>query len=244
MSEEYYAEDLTAIPFGPAARILAQAVAAPIAYPLAAFLRLRRFLRWPLKPPYAVGRWDAGTRVSADELPPRVVSAWAPMLGALQDLGFQPLRYSVRDVIGAKEEIGGGFLDPAGTTIAKLVWIRTPGPGGVQESASLEFNSYPQDDPEVYTAYVPLEQMALGEILRMDFLDVAVYPDDIPLPRVYQWHQNRIQTRSLLPLTPHDAIAVHTQRSRRRFEWLVETGILRRLSDREIAQVRRRRLPD
>ncbi len=159
MAERYYVEELTAVPFGTMRRSLATAVPEPVAFALAAFFRMRGLLGWPLKPTHAVGGVGSELVVEADGLPPRAVSRWAPIIEQLRDLGFSPLKCSLGDVIGAKEQASIVLLDEPGSTIATLEWIRMRGGEGVAEKTPLEFNSYADRDPEIMTGFVPREDL-------------------------------------------------------------------------------------
>lgn len=242
MADGYFAEEITAVPFGTMRRSLATAVPEPIASLLAAFFRMRGVLGWPLKASYAVGGVGSELVVEPDILPPRAISRWAPIIEQLRDLGFTPLKYSIGDVIGEKEQASIVFLDEPGTTIATTDWIRMRGGEGIAEKTPLEFNSYAEDDPEIMTGFVPKEDLALAGMLTLDFVDSAMFPNHLPLGDVYRRHLARTESRPFYQMTHETALSEHRKRSERRFSWAVEQGLLRPLDPAEVARLQEMKL--
>ena len=237
MANTYYTEEITAVPFGVMRKGLSAVAPAPIAFVFAAVFRIRGLLGMPLKPSYAVGELGSERDVSYDELPTHAVSKWAPILEELRDLGFAPLKYTLPDIIGEKEQAAACFLDNAGSTIATLEWMRMRGAQGIEEKTPFEFNSYAREDPEVMTGSVTKEDMALADMLKLDFVDLEVMPSTLRPTEVYQRHLDRIKGRSFYEMTSEAAIQENRARTKRRFEWVVDQGLLRPLSPAEVARV-------
>lgn len=238
MADTYYAEELTAVPFGAMSKSLSTMLPGPVAFAFAAFFKLRGLMGWPLKPTYAVGGLDSEREVTYDGLPPQALSRWAPILEDLRDCGFQPLRYTIGDTIGEKEQAAACFLDGSGSTIATLEWMRMRGGEGIEERTPLEFNSYADADPEIMTGLVTRQEMALADMLRLDFVDLLILPDDHRPLEVYQRHSRRTQGRSFYQMTPEAALMEHKKRTERRFQWAFDKGLLRLLKPNEIARLR------
>jgi hypothetical protein len=217
---------------------MSAAAPAPLAWALAAWFRLRGILRWPLKPTYGVGDWESGQVVPRESLPPRALSRWAPLIEQLGDLGFSPLLYKIADTIGQKQQAVAMFLDQPGSTIATLEWIRMRGAEGDIEKTPLEFNSYAPEDPEIMTARVTKEELPLADMLKLPFVDMLVLAGQ-PLAETYRRHAARIEGRSCYQMNPESALQEHAKRSRRRFQWVLDQGLLRPLTEAEISQVRR-----
>lgn len=241
-AECYYAEEITAIPYRTLRKGLSAKVPAPLAFALAGFFRLRGILRWPLRPAYAVGGPGSGRDVVRDALPPHALSRWAPIIEQLGDLGFSPLKYSIADVIGEKQQATAFFLDAPGSTIATVEWIRMRGGEGIDEKAPLEFNSYADDDPEIMTASVVEEDIAFSDLLNLEFVDVLVLPNHLRLKEIYHRHLARATGRSFYRMHPETALKEHRTRNERRFRWALQQGLLRPLTSEEVSQVRERRL--
>lgn len=242
MAECYYTEEITAVPFRTMKRCLSATVPGPVALALAGFFRLRGILRWPLKPMYASGGPGSGQDVTRDDLPPRALSRWAPIIEQLSDLGFSPLRYTIGDVIGQKQQAVALLLDGPGSTIATLEWIRMRGGQGIEEKTPLELNSYDRDDPEIMTACLTKEDLVLVDLLQLDFVDVLALPNDLRLKEIYRRHLARTEGRSFCRMSPEAALKEHKTRSERRFRWALEQGFLRPLTASEVARVRELRL--
>ena len=242
MAEHYYAEELTAVPFKSLRRVLAMSVPGPLAFGLAAFFRLRGLLRWPLPPTYAMGDLGSERVVAWESLPARALSRWAPLIEQFRDLHFQPLKYSLGNVIGTKEQVAAVFLDAAGSTLVTLEWIRLPGADGIEERTPLEFNSYADVDPEFMTGVVDEPTLALADVLRIAFVDAVLLSDRLTVAEAYRRHL-WIQGRTVFHLTPEAALREHERRKARRFAWTVKTGLLRPLTAAEAARVRELRSP-
>ena len=242
MAECYYTEEITAVPFRTMRQCLSATVPGPVALALAGFFRLRGLLRWPLRPMYATGGVGTGQDVGRDQLPPRSLSRWAPIFEQLGDLGFSPLRFTIGDVIGEKQQATALFLDGHGSTIVTLEWIRMRGGAGIEEKTPLELNSYDRDDPEIMTAGLTREDLVLADLLRLEFVDAVALPNDLPLQEIYRRHLARTEGRSFYRMSPEAALKEHRTRSERRFRWALEQGYLRRLTDAEVSHVRELRL--
>jgi hypothetical protein len=242
MGNEYFVEDLGAIPFRLSVNTFKKFMPSVFAYPFAAYYRICDLIGWRSKPRYAFGTPESGTTVPPDELPARAMSRWAPILERLSDLGFRSVHFKIGDRIGARESAVALFLDGVGSTLATLEWFRIPG-NGIAEQTPLEFNSYGADDPETMTGMVAEEHMGLADMFKLDFVDSVFVSNKVRLERVYQQHQERIRGRSHYVLPLDLAAEEHTKRARRRFNWLLERRIIRQLSPAEIERVKQHRLP-
>ena len=241
MAQRYFAEELTAVGFQIMKRCMSAVAPAPLAWALAAWFRLRGIVRWPLKPTYGVGDLSSGEVVPREALPPRALSRWAPLLEQLGDLGFSPLLYKIADTIGQKQQAVALFLDQPGSTIATLEWIRMRGAEGTIEKTPLELNSYAPEDPEILTARVTKEELLLADMLKLPFVDMLMLAGH-PLAAIYRRHVERTHERSCYQMTSDAALQEHAKRSRRRFQWLVDQGLLRPMTEAEISHVRQMRL--
>jgi len=242
MSERYFTEELTAVPFGTLKRAMSQGVPAWFAFCFAASTRLRGKLRWPLKPTYAVGGPGSERIVELDAMPPRAFSRWAPITEQFHDLGFQPLRYSIADVIGEKAHAAAIFLDKPGSTIATLEWIRMRGFRGFKERTPVELNSYADEDPEIMTAAANRGELVLAGMFQLEFVDMDFLSDRLSVEEVYEKHQARARGRPVYRMTPESALEEHEKRRDRRFARVLESGLMRPLSPVEIRRVREKRL--
>lgn len=242
MSEHYFTEELTAVPFGTLKRALSQEEPAWFAFCFAASMRLRGKLRWPLKPTYGVGGPGSEKIVERDAVPPRALSRWAPLTEQLHDLGFQPLRYSIGDAIGEKAQAAALFLDSPGSTIATLEWLRMRGVHALMEKTPIELNSYADEDPEVLTTVANRGEMALAGMFQLEFVDMEFLSDRLSVGEVYEKHQARARGRPVYRMNPDTALDVYEKRRDRRFTRILESGLLRPLSTVEISRVRERRL--
>ena len=238
MADTYYADEITAVPFGMLKKSMSLVVPGPFAFLLAALFRIRGLMGWPLKPTYAVGGLGSEQDVSYDDLPSQAVSKWAPILEELRDLGFVPLRYCLPDIIGEKEQAAAYFLDQTGSTIATLEWMRMRGAEGIEEKVPYEFNSYARDDPEIMTGSVTKEDMVLSDLLQLEFVDLLILPDRHRPSEIYQRHLERTRGRSFYQMTPEAAVEENRIRAKRRFEWVLNQGLFRPLSPAEVARLR------
>jgi hypothetical protein len=242
MSDDYYTEEITALKFQTLNRCMSAIAPAPVGWTLAAWFRLRGLLHWPMKATYGVGGPNSGQVVERDALPARALSRCAPIIEQLGDLGFSPLQYAISDTIGQKHQVVVLFLDQPGSTLATLVWMRMRGGEGAIDKATVEFNSYAAEDPEIMTGYVAQEELVFADMLKLAFVDTLVLSNNLRLAEVYRRHVARTEGRSCYALTAETGIEEHRKRSLRRFQWTVEQGLLRRLSPAEVARVRQLRL--
>lgn len=244
MAKTYYAEELTAVPFMTMAKALSNTIPAPIAYPIAACFRLRGLVRWPLKPTYGVGELGSELEVEKDALPPRALAKMAPLFETLHDLGFTPLKFAIADVIGEKEHVAALWMDQQASTLATCEWMRMRGADGVEEATPVELNSYCGDDPDLMTGWLPKEHIALSEMLRLDFVEMHCVANSTPLRVAYERHQQRSAARSdLFQMTREAALEEHQRRAQRRFDWVVDRGLLRPMSPKEVQRVKQLALP-
>jgi hypothetical protein len=242
MAEEYYAEEFSSMPLGPMAEIFKRFMPAYIAYSLAAYYRARNRLGIPPRATYGTGPVGSGRYVARNELSPRILSQWAPILEQLHDLGFREVYYRIADAIGAKESVAALFLDKACTTFAMLQWLRLQG-AKLEEQSPLEFNSFCIADPEIMTGMVEEEHLVLADALKLDFVDQLVVGKRTGVRKTYQLHLDRIRDRSVTWYPLEIANDEFTKRSQRRFDSVLQRGFLRRLSAAEIQSVKKCRLP-
>lgn len=243
MSEEYYAENIDRLPFQMTVRLFKRILPGYIAVPLAISFRVKYWLGMAPLPRYATGPVGSGEIVAFEQLPPRAVAQWAPLLEQFNDLGCEPLVYNIPATIGARESASALLLDPAGTTFATLQWMRMEGKGIVEQS-SVELNSFGPSDPEIMTGMVEEEAVMIADVLRLDFVDQKVVSKKVGLQGVYEMHQERIRGRGVSAFSADAATAEYLRRSQRRFEWVLQQGFMRRLSEREIAAIKKLRLPE
>ena len=234
-NEEYYGEVLDSIPFSLSVNLMKQMLPAPLAYGIAGYFRMRHYLGLPTKPKYGFGPLGTSTELSADQMPPRPMSRWAAKMERLSDLGFHPLAFAVPDLIGAKESAAALFLDEAGSTFVVLEWQRMQGASGIEEQTSVEFDSYLSDGSEVMTGIVAEEHLVIADAFKMDFMDQLFLADTISLRRGYEGHLERMVDRQPMHFTAVNAKGEHEKHALRRFNYLLELGILKKLSEREIA---------
>jgi len=243
MAERYYTEELTTIPFKTMRRSMAAMIPGPLAFGVAAYFRLRGLLRWPLPPTYATGDVGSERVVAWESLPARALSRWAPLIEQFRDLHFRPLKYSIGDTIGVKQQAAAVFLDAAGTTLATLEWIRMRGADGITEQSPFEFNSYAAEDPELMTGVVEDSARAMADLLKIAFVDAVLVSNRLTVAAAYRQHLTRIEGRPVFCLASEAALQEHERRRARRFAWAVQAGLLRWLSTAEVARVRKLVLP-
>jgi hypothetical protein len=224
----YYAEEMTAIPFGLLKRMFAQFLPRPVAWGLAAYFRMRGLLRWTPRPTYGIGGVGSAREVPKDQLPSSAISMWAPILEQLTDLGFRHLSYRVGDDIGKKESACAMLLDPTQSVFAIVEWVCVE---GVDDQCPIEFDSYFEDDPDVMTGAMPEQNLALADAFDLDFVDT------IRIERLYKRHLRRIGQRRPLCFAAETAVAENDDRSRRRFDAMVKKRMLRELKPREIERI-------
>lgn len=240
----YYTEDLEAVPFSMTVDLMKRMLPSPLAYSLAGWFRLRRLVGMPTKPRYGFGPVGSSTDMRRDQMPARPMSRWAAKLERLADLGFRPVAFAVPDLIGAKEAASALFLDAAGTTFAVLEWQRQVGANGIQEVTPIEFDSYLADKSEVMTGLAAQEHLLFAEAIKIDFVDQLFLADKISLKRGYEKHLQRINGRPSIPCSLAAARGEHDRHSQLRFDAIVNLGLIRKLSDREIAYVKQQKLPE
>ena len=240
---EYYAEELSALPYWPLAKCMANSIPFPLAVAIAGVIRLRGLANWPLQPSYAKGPPGSARTVDAGQVPRKTAKSWAPLMEQLTALGFRPLIYAMTDVIGAYESASTILLDTSGTTLVVLEWIRMPGAKGVDEQTPFEFQSVSKADPQISTVIVKKEFIVLADALIPDYMLAKVIGDQMPVAEAYRLHQERIRLESPLAMTPESALKEHRERSRRFFDCMLQRKIIRKLTPAEIAAVRMKRIP-
>lgn len=243
-SDEYYGEVLDSVPFKITVGMFERMMPTPMAYLLAVYFRIRHYLRLSAKPRHAFGPVGSARIVTADQMPPRPMSRWAAKLETLKDLGFQVVSFGLPDLIGAKEGASVLLLDQPGTTFACIEWQRLESGGGeVTDLATVEFDSFCTDDPEVMTALVPQEHLAMADAFSIEFVDSLYLAEDNKLSDVYADHRKRFEARQPSHFTIEQAQTAFQERNLRRFEFVQKLGLVRRLKPKEVTYVRQQRLP-
>lgn len=232
---KYYAEEMTAIPFGLMKRMFAQFLPGPLAWGLAAYFRMRGLLGWTPKPTYGIGGVGSARDVAKNQLPSPAVAMWAPILEQLSDIGFQLLGFRIGDNIGKKQSASALLLDQTQCVFAIVEWVRVE---GADDQCPVEFDSYFDDDPDVMTGATPEQNLALADAFDLDFVDTLFVADTIRIQRLYDRHLQRFGPRRPLCFAAETAIAEHDDRSRRRFDAMVKKKMLRELKPREIERIR------
>ena len=233
---KYYCEEMTAVPYACMAKGLSATLPSWLAKAIAGWLRLRRLARWNLRTSYGMAETVHARAIERHEVHPEAAAMWAPMFEQLHDLQFRVLQYRLPKLIGLREQLNCILLHESGQSLATLEWQKLA-PGSVPESfATLEFNSYPSDDPEVLTAAINPEHLIFSDAFKLPFVDAQFLSNQQPLRKIFSDHQKRTANRSTMPVDPSQALTAHLEHSDRRFAWLLQTGLLRPLSHHEIAR--------
>jgi hypothetical protein len=238
MVERYYTEEITAVPFRALRQILAQTFPGPVAWGVAALLRLRRKLGWPLAATKGIAFQEGETTVAREAMLPEAIARWAVVEEPLGDLGFRPIRFARVETIGATRKAYALWLDGAGRTVGNLEWTATLVNGHEQQRISLEFDSYGAADPEYTTFAASQAALAANGAIDLDFVDLMILDERHPVAEVYAAHAKQIDGKPVFAMSDAQAIEVHGQRSTRRMRRLMEQGLLRELSAVEIARLR------
>lgn len=238
MAERFYTEEITAVPFRAMRQLLGQTLPGPVAWGVAALLRLRGKLRWPLAATHGVAFLEGETAVARAAMPPEALARWAVFEEPLRDLDFRPVRFSRVETIGATRKAYALWLDAAGRTLANLEWTATMMNGREQQRVSLEFDSYGESDPEYTTTVTVKSALAARGAIDLDFVDLVSFGNRVPVADVYAAHAARIDGKPVYAMSEARALAVHGERSTRRMRRLMEQGLLRELSESEIARLR------
>lgn len=247
-TQQYFTEELTAMKYGTVVRGLTGSGApALVSHFLAITCSVRRVCRWPFKATYGLPQPTAGpggslarARVEEHEVPGRARAKWAPMLEQLYDLRFEVLYYSLANAIGYRHQATVALIDRMRSTVALVEWNRLPGANGVEENVSVEFDSYGDRDPEVMTASCNPEHMGFSEAFQLDFVNMEFLSNKFGLQHAYSTHTGRIKHGSFFQMTPEAAVEEHERRTQRRFEAMIELGLLRPLKiaeQRELSSV-------
>ncbi|TWU04017.1 hypothetical protein [Neorhodopirellula pilleata] len=257
----YYGECLDAVPFGSMVNFLSQQLPRPIAWTFVACWRVKSFFGGGILPNSGFGPVGSSTVLARADMPARPMSRWAARLEDLSDLGFTPLRFSVGDHIGAKESASVLLFDGDGTTFALLEWFQMPGTSGIEERNLLELNSLVadpsgvagscgagnvspyQDFTEVMTAVTPRENLPLADIFAPQFVDAAFLADSIPVKRVVKQHLHRLEGRQLETVRRENALKRYDALSQGRFDWMMDRGLIRKLTPKEVEKIRQIHLP-
>ncbi len=239
MVDHYYTEDVTAVPYRVLREMLEQQLPVPVACALAGLLRLRGKLRWPLAATHGVAFLKGETGVARDALPPEAIAKWAVLEEPLRDLGFRPLRFLCVETIGATRKAYALWLDAANSTLGSLAWTATMTNGREKHKVNLEFNSYADSDPEYITGAAAEADLPASGTIALDFVDLVMLDERLDIAEIYASHLARIDCESVYTMTDERAVAVHAERSTRRMRRLLEQGILRELTESEVARLRR-----
>ena len=231
----YYTEELTAIRFRTMKTMFAQMAPGYIAFPLAAYFRMRGILGWRPRPSYGTGGVGSARQVARNQLPSRAVALFAPLLEQLDDLGFETLAYRLGDNIGTKQSAATLLLDQTQTVFAIVEWVAIQ---GAPDQTPVEFDSYFEGDPDVLTAATSAQNLALTDAFQLDFVDQMYVADEIRLERLYSKHRLRIASRGPRIFAREVALQEHDHRSQRRFDAMLKKGLLRVLTTRELKRIK------
>lgn len=99
------------------------------------------------------------------------------------------------------------------------------------------------EDPEVFTGMTKPENLALVDMFKLDFVDLYMMSNEHPIRLLYDKHYERVARRRMFQFSADAAAAEHLARSRRRFEAMRASGLLRALSKKEIPRVMAKSLP-
>lgn len=238
MSTRYYTEDTKNIPFRFLVHAISPMMPKPLAWVVAGTIRLFGKFGKGLPPAYGSG-FPGSERVGEPgDLPASAIARWAPILEQLKDLDFEPLKCAISDTVGVKMNCSTLLLDPPGTTIAILEWSRINAANGIEEVTPLEFNSYRDDAPDIVTGVVRKIDVPMSEMLEIDSVEMISLEDNRPLAQRYQEHRDRCQGKRVLQMTFDKALEVARERAEKRFDQLLETGIIRELKPAEIEKLR------
>jgi hypothetical protein len=238
MTNRYYTEEITAVPFRIIARTLRNSVPPLLAYALAALWRGRGLLRWPLSPLFATGEPGSKRVVESAQLPPRALFRMAGYMEQLLDLGFTPLEFALADVIGPRVRAFATYLAGDGRTIASLEWQFATGTNSIEEQCSYELNSFADADPEISTVALDPQALPFADLFRIEFVDLQVVSNELSMNEVHQLHQARIASRSCRQPSAAAALAELERRNARRFEWSQNRGYTRWLKPHEVERLR------
>ena len=78
------------------------------------------------------------------------------------------------------------------------------------------------------------EDLALSDIINLPFVDLYMVENKYQVSQVYQFHQKRVEGKPLITMSPEQALLVQRKRGKRRFESLLENGLIRELTSAEI----------
>ena len=240
--EEYYAEDLTRIPFIGLYRLMSPVTSPLVAVPLAALFRLRAGLNMPLQVQYGIGPAGSDQTVNCEALPEIARATILGLVSELEEIGFSVLKYGRGNVIGAKRQYSVIMLDTDQYAIVHIEWMQIPGAQGPATELSIEWNSLTGEDPEIMTCRVNPSHVGIAPFIMPDFVDWQCYGHDVSLEDVYDLHLDRAEVRNPIRFTPESALSFHLECSRRRFQAVVRKGLLRRLSPGEVARIRNQKL--
>ncbi|TWT78213.1 hypothetical protein Pla123a_10030 [Posidoniimonas polymericola] len=237
MAIRYYAEDISKVPYKLLRGALAKQlgiVAGPVAF---AFRLAGRFgLRLP--PNCGVGFPGTDVEVDPSELPAAAVAKWAPLLEQLADLGFEPLRVRKSRVVGMKLQYAATLYQPRHGCVAILEWMRMQGAEGLEENTPLEFDSYCERGPDVMTGMVRREDVPLGAMFQLADVEIENHDNRGPLAERLARHRERCRGRDVIPLHADNVGPLIDDRANRRFGALMESGLLRELSEQEVERLR------
>lgn len=231
--DDYFADDITQLPFAGLYRAISSEVPFFLALPAAAGMRLRGYLKMPLAADNARGPVGTGRLVPPDAVPDMARRVLQPRADELSDFGFSMLAWERDNVIGNKEQFSVQMLDAAEQALATLEWFRVQAPHATIRELSVEFNSFGREDPEILTGRVRQSHVALARHIIPDFVDGRFFADSMSLEDVFDRHVDRIEQRSVERISPETALERLRTSAGRRFAFVRKIGLLRRISDSE-----------
>lgn len=237
MASRYYSIEISQVPFRYLCHAIGATMPRPVAWLIAAMIRLGSKVGLRLPPTYGDAFPGEEHLIDPQQLPPQAIARWAPLLEQLRDLGFEPLKTEHVPTVGGKLHYSTVLLDRPGTTMATLEWTRTSMGESFEEDVPLELNSYCDQGHDVVTGIVRKRDVPMAEVLQLDFVDMISVENNRPLAQRYREHQERQQGRRILQLTAEEALPVMRQRGEQRFNSLLAQGLLRELTAAEVEKL-------
>jgi len=239
--DEYYAEELTGLPFTALRKALGAHMPMLLAIPFAGFFRLRGLLNMPMNATSAMGPIGTGRDIEIDDLPLTASKVLLPRIEKLSETGFSIIGCQHDHFIGAKVQYSVLMLDVEETTIATLMWLKQPGPDGLPATEIAgEFNSFVQDGPELLTVITNPDYIAFAPYLMPDFVDAVCLSRELDIEDVFDTHVDRLEGKQVLKITHETARTFHRDCAERRFQNIRDRGIMRKLKPAEIVRIKRR----
>ncbi len=177
---------------------------------ISSWYRFRHIVGWSLPTNYGMADTSRTRIVQRHEFYPEAAATWAPMLEQLHDLRFQLMQYRLPELIGTREQCSCLLLHDSARLSQRLSGKMRYTASSSEKFATLELNSYPEDDPEVLTAALNPEHLIYSEAFKLSFIDSLYLSNQQPLRKVFANHERRLVHRPIKALDQADAISVTT----------------------------------